>query len=102
MLEIGVVNLGLSPDEFWDLSWYEWGLYILREKHRAEENKFLFETGWEQTRQLWAIIINMNSSKKVKPSDLIKLSFDDKEQSKDFKPGEVVKKFKEKYGAGIR
>jgi hypothetical protein len=44
----------------------------------------------------------MNSSKKVKPSDLIKLSFDEKEQSKDFKPGEVVKKFKEKYGAGIR
>jgi hypothetical protein len=38
MLEVGVVNLGLSPDEFWELSWYEWGLYILRQKAKSEDD----------------------------------------------------------------
>lgn len=104
MLEIGVVELGLSPDEFWELSWYEWGLYILRQKKHAETEKFIFETGWEQTRQLWATLININSpkGKGVKPSDLIKLSFDDNKftQIKRKTPEEVEAKFnKKKHGS---
>ncbi len=95
MLEIGVSELGLSPDEFWELSWYEWGLYILRQKKRIEHESFSHETGWEQTRQLWATLININSpkGKGVKPTDLIKLSWD---KDKDFKQGERVSKFKTK------
>jgi hypothetical protein len=100
MLEIGVVNLGLSPDEFWELSWYEWGLYVLRDNRQSDNAKFKIETSWEQTRTLWATLININSpkGKGVKPSDLIKLSFDDVKpvNNKDFKFGDKVKKFKEK------
>lgn len=97
MLAIGVADLGLSPDEFWDLSWYEWGLYILREKKRSEDEKFKFETGWDQTRQLWATLININSpkGKGVLPKDLIQLSFDKKEIKRKT-PEEVAKKFKPK------
>jgi hypothetical protein len=100
MLEIGVVNLGLSPDEFWELSWYEWGLYILRQKAKTEEQKFDFENAWDRTRQLWAILININSpkGKGVKPSDLIKLSYDSADLSgiKRRTPEEVEAKFKKK------
>lgn len=95
MLETAVVDLGLSPDEFWELSWYEWGLYALRYKRMTEDKKFLFETGWDQTRQLWAVLINSHSSKKVKPGDLIKLSYDKKELKRKT-PEEVAKKFKPK------
>lgn len=97
MLEMGVVDLGLSPDQFWALSWYEWGLYVLRQNKLSEESKFRYETGWDQTRQLWATLININSGKGkgVKPSDLIKLSYDKKE-SKRKTPQEVEKKFKPK------
>ena len=90
---MGVVDLGLTPDEFWDLSWYEWGLYILREKKRGEDAKFKFETAWDQTRILWATIMNVNGQK-VKPHDLIKLSYDDiKKESVRKSPDEVARKF---------
>lgn len=94
MLEIGVVDLGLSPDEFWDLSWYEWGLYILREKKRGEAANYKFETGWDQTRILWATLRNVHGDK-AKPSDLIKLSYDDKVKKEVVRksPEEVAKKF---------
>jgi len=94
MLEIGVVNLGLSPDGFWELSWYEWGLYILREKKRGEDATFKFETGWSQTREIWSVIMNVNGNK-VKPHDLIKLSYDDKVQKESVRrsPEEVAEKF---------
>jgi hypothetical protein len=97
MLEMGVVDLGLSPDEFWELSWYEWGLYVLRQKKLSEEQKFRFETSWDQTRQMWATLININSpkGKGVKPDDLIQLSYDKKE-TKRKTPDEVAKKFKPK------
>ena len=95
MLEIGVVELGLSPDEFWELSWYEWGLYILRHNKQTERETFKFETGWDQTRKLWATLININSpkGKGVKESDLIKLSYDKKEVKRKT-PEEVEAKFK--------
>ena len=92
------MNIGLKPDEFWELSWYEWGLYLLREKRRSEDLKFKFETGWDQTRILWATIININSpkGKGVKPSELIELSFDKKVEIESLRktPEEVASKFK--------
>lgn len=105
MLEIGVVELGLSPDEFWDLSWYEWGLYVLRQKKQAEKEKYHIENGWEQTRTIWATLVNIHSSKKVKPSDLIELSFDKKviAESKRKTPEEVEAKFnKKKHGSNAK
>ena len=44
---------------------------------------------------MWATLVNINigKGKKVKPQDLIELSYDKK---KEIKPGERVKKFKSK------
>lgn len=90
-------EVGLSPNEFWDLSWYEWGLYLLRHKKKSEKEFALHERSWEQTRIMWATLININSSKGkgVKPKDLIELSYDKKEPELP-KFGDVVKRFKPK------
>lgn len=98
---MAVSEIGLSPSEFWELTWYEWGLYLLRLKNRQEKEKQHWETGWEQTRILWATLININSAKGkgVKPTDLIKLSYDKLEKPK---PGEVLQRFKEKLDGSKR
>lgn len=99
MLEIAVVKIGLSPSEFWDLSWYEWGLYLLRVKHQQERDKQISEERWHQTRIIWSTIRNVNGIK-TKPTELIKLSFDGLTEKEKPKPGEVVNRFKEKLNAG--
>lgn len=99
MLEIAVSRIGLSPSEFWELSWYEWGLYLLRLKHTEEKSKQDFETSWAQTRIIWATMVNlkMPKNKRVKETDLIRLSFDgESKKDKPPKPGEVVKLFAKK------
>lgn len=97
MLVTAVADIGLSPSEFWELSWYEWGLYMLRYERRLNKEKHLYENGWEQTRIMWSTLVNINSGKGkgVKPSDLIKLSYDNVSEEKP-RPGEVLERFKAK------
>jgi hypothetical protein len=93
-----VVNLKLSPDEFWGLSWYEYDLYLQRFEQEQQKEKFYWESNWDRTRHLWAVLINTNSKTKVKPSDLIKLSFDKPKKKKDEKPL-TPKEMKEPFGS---
>jgi len=69
----------------------------LRARKEAENDKFRLETSWDQTRHLWATIVNVNvpKGKGVKPTDLIKLSFDHKEVKRKT-PEEVAAKFNKK------
>lgn len=76
MLVVAVSEMNLSPSEFWELSWYEWGLYLLRLKRKGEEQVREYELGWEKTRILWATIVNSYAKHPVKPKELIKLSYD--------------------------
>ncbi len=77
MLELAVSEIGISPKEFWSLSWYEWGLYLLRLQRRAEKEKFQWEEEWDRARRIWAAIINGYPPKQpVSPQDLIKLDRD--------------------------
>jgi len=55
---IGVAELGISPSEFWSLSWFEWGCYLLRLDKQLDKEKFQWEEGWEQTRIIWSLIAN--------------------------------------------
>ena len=66
---------------------------MLRLEHTADKEKIKFESSWEQTRTLWATILNVNGNK-AKPTDLIRLSYDKKAERKT--PEEVDKKFKPK------
>lgn len=95
MLVIAVSEVEISPDEFWNLSWYEWGLYLHRLKVRHEKELRDHNRTWDATRQLWATLVNLNSKKKVKPQDLIELSYD-KKKPEQIKFGDKVKKFKPK------
>ena len=97
MLTTAVSEIGMSPSEFWDLSWYEWGLYLLRYENRLKKENAIFETNWDRTRIMWATLVNVNSGKgkSVKPSDLIRLSFDEKEKTPE--PGSVIERYKQKF-----
>jgi len=70
-----VSEVKISPAEFWSLSWFEWGCYLLRLQGESEKDKFKWEESWEQTRIIWSLIANVNGNK-FKPQDLIKLPRD--------------------------
>ena len=101
---VAVSEMNLSPSEFWELSWYDWGLYLLRLKSQREMEKHKWESDWDRTRVMWATLVNINSGKgkKVKPSDLIKLSYDELSNEAPPKPGEVLERFKKKIDGGKR
>lgn len=74
----------MSSEAFWNLTWYDWGLWLHkirsdREKHLADR-----ELTVEMTRSFMALFANVNRSKTSKtyePSDFFKLSYD--EHNKD-------------------
>ena len=51
-------EIGLKPDEFWDLTWREYSL-MLETYEKKEEAK------WLHTREIIAMIYNTNISKKT-------------------------------------
>jgi hypothetical protein len=64
-------------EEFWNLSWYEWGLLVQRQQYREEQkHKDLELTVYNPLRILWAAIVNGYVKRAKKPTDLLKLSFD--------------------------
>jgi hypothetical protein len=99
-LRIAVCEIGLSVDEFWKLSFYEWQLYQNRLKVQFERERLIQENGWNQTRVLWATIINTTPGikKRVQPKDLIKLSFDDELVDKKELVPITDKEMKQKFG----
>lgn len=85
--------MGISPKEFWSLTWFEWGCYLLRLKNRVERENFIWEEGWDKTRIMWATLVNVHGNKKT-PQDLIKLPRDEvKVKSVPLTPEEVLQKF---------
>jgi hypothetical protein len=101
MIKFAYVECGLSIDEFYNLSFFEWGLEIERVKHRAEEGKIKWESIAALFREFMALIANINRDRKKTPTpfegkDFIKLSFDKPKQvyeSRQMTPEEVDAKF---------
>jgi hypothetical protein len=76
-----------SHEKFWRLSWYEIGLYLERFNLEQEEKRAIEEGHWARFRIQWADFRNVNrgkSKKIVRPDDLIKLSFDQKERVAEY------------------
>jgi hypothetical protein len=99
MVRFAYVDLGLSIDEFYGLSFYEWALEIERVKKRAEDNNKEWEGHAFLTREFMALMANINRNSKKKPvpfegKDFIKLSFDKEYESRVMTPEEVEAKFK--------
>lgn len=76
-----MTELGLSPTEFWALTWYEWGLCVMRiikEQRKRQEDR---ELNIELTRSMMSLLANINRDPKktpfpYKPEDFFKLSYD--------------------------
>jgi hypothetical protein len=71
--------MGLSPKEFWSLTWYEWGLYVLKLHKERQKELANRELSIERTRQMMALIYNINRGKgpELYPKDFWKLSYDE-------------------------
>lgn len=56
MLEDALGDIGLSADEFWDMTWDEYDYAVLAHRNRIAR-------AWEPTRELYALIYNMFADK---------------------------------------
>lgn len=66
-----VIECGIDPDYFLDkMQWYEVEACL-----NGLENKD--KTSWEQTRFLSYMIAQVNSSKKLKPTDILSFKWDE-------------------------
>lgn len=100
MLDFALGELGLLPDDFWNLTW---GDYIRIRDGFFKRN----EINWLHTRYLASIMVNINRDKKkrpVLPSDLVPLKLDKLETKKEFTPiktqfsKEEIREIKIKHG----
>jgi hypothetical protein len=74
--------MGLSPEYFWSLTWYEWGLEVTGFYYQEEEKIHQQELTMDLTRRFMALFANAQRTRKsdrvFKPEDFIKLSYDTK------------------------
>jgi 3-mercaptopyruvate sulfurtransferase SseA len=103
MLAFAVAECGLTVDEFFRLSWYEWSLHVYKVKVRRKNDHAKWEGHASLTRELMALIVNVHpnrrkGAKMLKGKDFIPLSHDsdDKEDVKNeiLSPEEVDEKLK--------
>jgi hypothetical protein len=76
---VAVTDLGLSPKEFWRLTWYEWGLYMMRLYKLNQERLYDRDFRKDLTGQFMALFANANRSKgqrAFRREDFFKLSYD--------------------------
>ena len=84
MVEFAYVQCGLSIDEFYNLSFYEWNLEVQRVHKRLKDGHSKWEGQASLIREFMALMANINRNAKKQPvpftgSDFIKLSFDKKD-----------------------
>lgn len=76
MYSIAVIELGLSPEYFLDkMQFYEIPIMVRNMNLKHKDS-------WEQTRFISFITAQVNSSKKLKPSDLMVFSWDEEVEDK--------------------
>lgn len=96
MLAFAYSECGLSVNEFFNLSWYEWSLEVHKVKQRRALEHRIWEGNAFLTRELMAAV--MNSSGKtykstIDPEKLIPLSFDRVKVKDERTDEEILSKF---------
>lgn len=94
--------MDLKPDEFYELSFFEWVIYIEKHRRNIERAQLDVEIGWDYTRNLIASIWNVQLEKKdrLSPSEVIKLSWDKEEEVEpELSPEEYFQKVKKEFGS---
>lgn len=98
----------MDLEKFEDLTFYEWMLYVERHRVKMDRQKFEWETGWDHTRNIMAMVANAGGGKKgggsFSPSDFIKLSYDTStgnEPLTEEKAREIFEHAKKRFGSKI-
>ncbi len=99
MLAFAYAECGLSVDEFFDLSLYEWSLELHKARERSKKEFNEWESNAVFVREILSMIANANRDAKKKPTpfegkDFIKLSID-KVEAKEVVE-DVLKKYPSK------
>lgn len=94
MLAFACTECGLSIEEFFKLSWYEWSLEIEKVNKRLRYDHLQWEKHAVLVREQMALFANANTGRngrKYKGSDFFKLSFDTTEalEQKRLSPSDV-------------
>jgi hypothetical protein len=97
--------MGLSPEYFWSLTWYDWGLFILKLHKENQRRKSEREFQTELTRGFMALVANTNRDPKKHPmpflpEDFYKLSYD--VQTTQEQDPDLFRKLKQKFGSTIK
>ena len=90
MYSIIVVECGIQPDYFLDrMQWYEVDACLsgLENKNKA---------GWEQTRFLSYVTAQVNSTKKLKLTDILSFTWDKPEEKETSITNEDIQRLKDK------
>lgn len=100
MLAFAYSECGLSVDEFFSLSWYEWSLEVYKVRQRKENEFNRWEMNVSVTREFMAMFYNVNRGKNAAKSgkDIIPLSFDnpgkkEPKETREMTPDEIKNKF---------
>lgn len=88
MIMFAYTECGLSLEQFFELSWYEWSLEIERVRVRKKRDSDIWEGNAVLTGELMALIANVNRDPKKRANaymrtDFFVLSFDDKKLIED-------------------
>lgn len=77
---MAVTDMGLSPQEFWRLTWYEWGMYCLKLYKDSKRMLAQRELSIDLTRHFMALFANANRREHApafEPEDFLwRLSYD--------------------------
>lgn len=104
MEAVAHIELGMSSEEFWKLTWYEWGLWCLRivdQRRKRNEDR---ELSIEMTRSIMTLQANIHRGKRARPyekTDFFKLSYDDQPTDRKMvgiDNAEFMKEMKERFG----
>lgn len=85
MIMFAYTECGLSIERFFELSWYEWSLEIEKVRIRKDRDFDIWEGQASLMRNFMALFANANRGKNTppfKPTDFIRLSFDNIEEEK--------------------
>lgn len=102
-----VAECDFKPDEFWELSLYEWSLYLYRYKVQAAKRLRSEKTFWQGISVIWSVLMNgLFSGKKGEPrkiyapEDLVRFD-DEKKEDKKEPEEDLVTRVKRKHGATV-
>ncbi len=100
MIAFAYTECGLSIEQFFKLSWYEWSLEIEKVRIRKQRDFDMWEGNGVLARKIMATILNSAGKlykKHIDEKELLKLSIDDIQKetvtAKPMTPEEVERKF---------